>query len=135
MPNGAHLFLAPISPVIGSDGRVQFQFCKKPDTHYSLYILSTVVGMPEMHPVARICYDVDPPTRKDVPTFCYGIMSPGRYWIWPKSYWWERVGGEECNGNRAGCPLSSSESSSESIYRRDRFRPQEPFKDSSTECE
>jgi hypothetical protein len=58
MPNGAHLFFAPISPVTGKDARHQFQLCKNRCDQYGLDFLSTyVVGMREMHHIASIIYD------------------------------------------------------------------------------
>ena len=39
MPNGAHLFFAPISPVTGKDARHQFQLCKNRCDQYGLDFL------------------------------------------------------------------------------------------------
>lgn len=65
MPNGAHLFFAPISPVTGKDARAQFQLCKKRCDQYGLDFLSTyVVGMREMHHIASIIYDRGDPDCK-----------------------------------------------------------------------
>jgi len=65
MPNGAHLFFAPISPVTGKDARAQFKLCKKRCDQYGLDFLSTyVVGMREMHHIASIIYDRGDPDCK-----------------------------------------------------------------------
>jgi hypothetical protein len=65
MPNGAHLFFAPISPVTGKDARAQFELCKKRCDQYGLDFLSTyVVGMREMHHIASIIYDRGDPDSK-----------------------------------------------------------------------
>lgn len=58
VPNGAHLFFAPISPITAKDAEKQFKMVKQRHAQYGFDCFSTFcVGPREMHHICCIIYD------------------------------------------------------------------------------
>lgn len=64
LPNGAHCFFSPISPVTGKDSSTQYEFVKKRATEYGFdFFLTFVIGLKEMHNICCLVYNREDPDQ------------------------------------------------------------------------
>ncbi|KAK4047656.1 hypothetical protein OIO90_006085 [Microbotryomycetes sp. JL221] len=64
LPNGAHCFFSPISPVTGPDAVKQFEFVQKRAHEYGFdFFLTLVVGLKEMHNICCLVFNREDPDQ------------------------------------------------------------------------
>ncbi|KAJ5196153.1 hypothetical protein N7449_006632 [Penicillium cf. viridicatum] len=94
LPNGAHLFFAPITKVAGEDAMAQYAVTKTRCHEVGLEFLGTfTVGMRELHHIVCIIFNKRDPEQKKKAHWLIknavdpnGIIAPGKSGVWPKQY-------------------------------------------------